>query len=409
MELNKKPWPLATVCGVKERIDARPDFQRPPVWKRGQKQFLIDTVLQNLDIPKLYWRKTGKNPDQYEVVDGQQRLRAIWEFHDGQFRLSSEMDAIDGHTIAGLTYSELPDELRIRFDTYPLDVVIVSDADEDDVRDMFLRLQNGTPLKAQEKRNAMGGKMRDFVKDLATDQFFTSVPFKDSRYTFDLVCAQMTLLELSGKPCDVRNSDLNEMYASNTSFEVNGPTAKKVRRVLSFLKTAFPEKTPELERYNVVSLYVLVSNLFEKFVMTDREQDLKKWFLDFETKRSQDEALPDANRDAELLAYHDVISHSTDNGWSIAKRYDVLSRSFLIAYPGIKQKDNQREFTHEQRMAIFRRDGGRCQVRLKCDGAECSWDNWHADHKIPWSQGGFTVVENGQVACVACNTTKSDS
>jgi hypothetical protein len=51
----------------------------------------------------------------------------------------------------------------------PLDVVIVDEAvqtdEEDEVRDMFLRLQNGTTLKAQEKRNAMPGTMRNFVKD----------------------------------------------------------------------------------------------------------------------------------------------------------------------------------------------------------------------------------------------------
>jgi hypothetical protein len=63
-----------------------------------------------------------------------------------------------------MRYEELPDDLRLRFDTYNVNVVIISDTDEDEVREMFLRLQNGTTLKAQERRNAMPGKMRDFVK-----------------------------------------------------------------------------------------------------------------------------------------------------------------------------------------------------------------------------------------------------
>jgi len=51
--------------------------------------------------------------------------------------------------------------LRIVFDIYPLDIVVI-ETDEDEVREMFLRLQNGTSLKAPEKRHAMTGNMRDF-------------------------------------------------------------------------------------------------------------------------------------------------------------------------------------------------------------------------------------------------------
>jgi hypothetical protein len=65
MEINKKPWPVMTVCGIKKRIDTNPDFQRPPVWSRSQKQLLIDTIVRGYDMPKLYWRKTGSSPDRY--------------------------------------------------------------------------------------------------------------------------------------------------------------------------------------------------------------------------------------------------------------------------------------------------------------------------------------------------------
>ena len=42
--------------------------------------------------------------------------------------------------------AQLPDDLRIAFDTYALDVIVLSEADEEEVREMFLRLQNGTSL-----------------------------------------------------------------------------------------------------------------------------------------------------------------------------------------------------------------------------------------------------------------------
>ncbi|MGA3065624.1 MAG: HNH endonuclease signature motif containing protein [Tepidisphaeraceae bacterium] len=77
--------------------------------------------------------------------------------------------------------------------------------------------------------------------------------------------------------------------------------------------------------------------------------------------------------------------------------------------PNIELKDNQRLFSREQRLAIFRRDKALCQVRMKCSGAKCEWDAWEADHVVPWSKGGKTVVANGQIACLACNSSKGDS
>ena len=113
MDISKKPWPILSMCGIKKRIDTNPDFQRPPVWSRSQKQLLIDTILRSYDIPKLYWRKIGSNPDKYDVVDGQQRLRAIFEYQNGEFPLSKDCDPIDDIDPSKMRYADLPDDLRL--------------------------------------------------------------------------------------------------------------------------------------------------------------------------------------------------------------------------------------------------------------------------------------------------------
>ena len=145
-------------------------------------------------------------------MEGQQRLRTIFEFHTGEFSLAKDADDIDGIVVANLHYEDLPEELRHRFDHYDLDVIILTGTSEDEVREMFLRLQNGTSLKAQEKRNAMPDKMREFIKDLAQQAFFTRCVFTNSRFTYDLVAAKVTAIELNGGACHVRNSNLNKMY-----------------------------------------------------------------------------------------------------------------------------------------------------------------------------------------------------
>ena len=411
MQMSKKPWAVPTVCTLESKIDPTPDYQRPPAWSLKQKQLLMDTILRGYDIPKFYWRKVKRDDGViYEVIDGQQRLRTIWEFRKGEFALAKDADDIDGHKIARLKFTQLPPELMLAFDTYQLDVVEIVDGaasdDDDEVRDMFLRLQNGTTLKAQEKRNAMGGAMRDFVKAIAKHPFFEKCAFSNKRFTFDHVAAQTILLELSGGPTNVRDAHLNRMYQDNPEFDPVGPQAKKVRRVYDFLLKAFPEKTPELERYNVITLYALASLLLDGYVSHGLEHVLASWFISFEVERRKDETLPEDERDVSLIEYRRLISTSTDAEESIRARLDMFERRFFESNPAIEPKDANRGFTHGQRLAIFRRDGGVCQVRMACEGEKVVWGHWHADHKLAHTHGGKTTVENGQVSCTACNLKK---
>jgi hypothetical protein len=388
------------------RIDTNPDFQRPSVWTTAQKQLLIDTILREYDVPKMYWRKLTGIPDRYDVVDGQQRLRAIWSFVDGDFRLPKNAEPVEGMLTAGSGYDTLPDDLRVRFDTYALDVVVLEDTDEDEVREMFLRLQNGTSLKAQEKRNAMPGAMREFVRLLTQHEFFGGVGFANTRFTHDQVAAQMVCLELAGGPVNVKNSDLNRMYEAHQGFDMSGSTAKAVRRTLGLLAEVFPGKTPELERYNVIALYCIFAELQRVYVIANIKSELRGWFLDFEGKRRSQEVLDEDHGDAEWVTYKERISHSTDAQESIRFRMDFMLRHLLERFPTLPLKDNQRDFTQVQKLAVFRRDSQICQVRIKCDGVRVEWDDWHCDHKVAWSKGGATTVENGQVACPACNLAK---
>lgn len=413
MKINKKPTPISTICAWRDRIDPTPDYQRPPAWTKKQKQLLIDSILREYDIPKMYWRAVKREDGtKFEVIDGQQRLRAIWEFRLGEYGLARDIDLINGFDCAGKKYADLEMDISIAFDSYVVDVAIVEDAvqtdEEDEVRDMFLRLQNGTTLKAQEKRNAMPGQMRDFVKEVAQHKFFENCKFTNARFTFDHIAAQLICLEIAGGPTNVRDGDLVKMYQSHTTFDTKGKIAKKVTKVLDYLIDAFPEKTPELERYNVITLYCLASTLIEGYVFKGTEQKLSSWFIEFETKRRFEEQKDEEERSASLIEYKRKTSYSTDTEDSIRGRLEFLERLFFMKFPDIEQKDDLRQFSFEQRLAIFRKDNGKCQIATHCDGGKLSWGEWHADHIMPYSKGGKTVVSNGQVACAACNLAKSN-
>ena len=409
MKTNKKPFPLSILSmpqGIRQRIDTNPDFQRPAVWTVAQKRLLIDTILREYDIPKMYWRKVNDKPERYDVVDGQQRLRAIWSFVDGEFALDSSADSIDGASIAGCTYEGLPDDLKIQFAQYTVDVVVLEDTDEDEVREMFLRLQNGTSLKSQEKRNAMPGQMREFVKELTEHPIFERVHFNNKRFTFDHVAAQLVCLELAGGPTNVKDSDLNRMYKAHAQFDTQGKVVKSVKRTLETLAGVFTDKTPELERYNLIALYVVVAELQRIYAAFEVLPHLRKWFIGFEARRHAQDLLDADEAEAEWVSYKEKISHSTDAQDSIRFRSDFLMRDLLSSFPNLHLKDEQRSFTHLQKLTIFRRDQQTCQLKIKCDGIKVVWNDWHCDHKVPHSKGGKSNVENGQVACTACNLAK---
>lgn len=400
---------VRSFCRRMKKINLQPNYQRGVVWSKAQKQLLIDTILRDLDVPKIYLRELDSLPFSEEAVDGQQRLTSIYGFYNDEFELDKNSDDISGVVVKGKKFSELDEDIQDLFESYELTVVILRSTSEDEVEEMFLRLQNGTTLNAAEKRNAMNGNMKTFVRDLALHPFFLNCGFKNNRFAYDLVASQMVRVSIAGKPCSVKNSDLVKMYEQNQAFDGNGKLGKQIKRTLDFMQQVFPDKTPELTKLTSLSLFIVFLYLRENFYVDGRVSELREWFINFETMRKADEARPSDERDPEMVSYQERISRTTDGQDSVEYRHKILLSRVIQDIPDLTPLDPKRSFTAEQRLAIYRRDKNICQVRLACAGEECLWDHWHADHRIAWSKGGTTTVENGQVACMACNLAKGNT
>lgn len=63
-----------------------------------------------------------------------------------------------------------------------------------------------------------------------------------------------------------------------------------------------------------------------------------------------------------------------------------------------------RKFNSNQRETII----GRANYKCELCGIDLD-DTWEADHIIPYSIGGKTIIENAQALCKSCNRIKSNT
>lgn len=147
-------------------LDLSPEFQRRPVWKKGAKSYLIDTILRGFPIPIIFLREKldlSSMEPRREVVDGQQRLRTLMAYIDpklledfnpeqDEFRLSKTHN----EDYANSSFQELPDEAKKDLLDYQFSVhILPSGISDREVLQVFSRMNaTGVKLNAQELRNA---------------------------------------------------------------------------------------------------------------------------------------------------------------------------------------------------------------------------------------------------------------
>jgi hypothetical protein len=187
-----------------KRLTLNPDFQRRDIWKPAAKVYFIDTILRGYPIPKMYFRTMIDPATQSsvrEVVDGQQRLRAIFAFADNDLRLTRRAGEF-----AGLRYRDLDESRQSRFLSYSFAAEQLINAGDRQVLEIFARLNTySASLTPAELRNAeFQGEFKWTVHETAlrwerlwTD--FRVVSVRDrARMADDTLVAMMALAVLQG-------------------------------------------------------------------------------------------------------------------------------------------------------------------------------------------------------------------
>lgn len=136
------------------RIELQPEFQRDYVWTPKIARRFIESIFLGLPVPTIYLAETEDN--RFLVIDGQQRLQTIVNFHENRFSLSSvSVESLS--ELQGLLFKDLQSALQDRFEDYRLAVTVLEKSCSPELKfDMFERLNQGSvKLNNQELRNCI--------------------------------------------------------------------------------------------------------------------------------------------------------------------------------------------------------------------------------------------------------------
>lgn len=286
MRRQTSEWTVRMLADLRGRINTGAEYQRGEVWSVPQKQLLIDSILRGFDLPKIFLRKLADGSTHlFDVIDGVQRLTAVWQFLADEFALPRSYTYSDLGAVGGKRWSELPEDARDRLQFAKVTVTELETDSEDDIRELFQRLQQGEPLNSAERRNAMTGAVRDFVANvLAEHPAWKETGLKSQRFAWHEMSAIVLALVTADGPTGLKGADLVALYEDET-FNADGSTASRSLDIMSRLHAiAASNRSAIKTRWGVVDLVLSIMRMDREGVAANPD-DVMSFFLEFEDER----------------------------------------------------------------------------------------------------------------------------
>lgn len=146
------------------------DFQRRRVWDDTKASRLIESLLINVPIPVCYFAELEDGS--YSVIDGQQRLTAIYRYLNDKFKLRSLRIRSD---LNKKKFSQLGISDRRSIQSRSIRCILIQKESHPEIRfDVFDRLNsNSVKLNRQELRNSLyKGDLNKLIKELSENETF---------------------------------------------------------------------------------------------------------------------------------------------------------------------------------------------------------------------------------------------
>ncbi|WP_343586121.1 DUF262 domain-containing protein [Herbaspirillum sp.] len=335
-----EPKPLTWWRTRRKKIDMEPPYQRRGrLWSDTDKAYLIDSILNGYDVPKLYmadftWGESPLNRSRlpYAIIDGKQRLEAIFDFFDGSIVLNDDFVYLADPTLqlGGLGYRDLVEnhyEIAEILETFPLAIVGVVANSDDPINELFVRLNRSKSLTGAEIRNAMVGKAPQAIREVARHDFFqTNIAFSVKRGADLNAAAKLLIFEYEENPVETKKKTLDgfaKIAATQRSqLEL---AVRRVIEVLEEMSQIFLPRDKLLTNAGILPVYYW-------FIKKQDEADfhlIREFLVKFEESRSENrERNGDELLDRALIEF-DNFNRSTNDLQSHVGRLRILEERFL--------------------------------------------------------------------------------
>jgi len=393
----------------KGRLDPQPHFQRYEVWTPQTNSRLVESLLLDLPIPIIYFAQ--EEDESTIVIDGQQRLMAIYRFLDNEYALKGLGPLKKG--LEGKKFNQLPEQLQERIEQFQLSTVeILKESDPLVKFDMFERLNMGaTKLNDQELRNCIyRGPFNDFLRDLASEPDFRKRLLKLNKPHKRMTDVELVLRFLAfWEQTYLKHPDKKTKEFLNVQMELGANwKAPKYKKAKSAFKQA------------VASVWTVCGEkAFKRFAPGDEDDPNGSW------ERTNNRALMDVQlygftkyprgvvtqradtireRAVELMStaeFSDLIRHTISEQKRVERRF----RLWLDMLEDVLGDSSQgpRLFSRAVKKELYQAD----HVCAECKQEIQSIDDAHVDHKLAYSKGGKTAKANAALAHRYCNLSKS--
>lgn len=270
-------------------------FQRNYVWQKKHQISLIETILLGYAVPEIYLWVIDTDPDngktKYSIVDGQQRIGAVFDYIDGKFSLKSTYLSEKDAVYTNKHFKDLSNDLKKKVWSYPFTIrQLPQEISREEIVKMFLRLNStDKSLNPQELRNAeFNGEFLDNAKQIAQLDFWRKYKIFSAnsiRRMKDIEFISSLLIFLrKGIESETTQAAINKMYdLFNDEYEEKAEDYDTVDRILNEITNIINydpntlkilDKTTHL--YTLFTLtYIIVS---QQTSYTDKQKELLAQF-----------------------------------------------------------------------------------------------------------------------------------
>ena len=383
----------------------------------------IKECLENSDVGSYdydYFNKWYKLNYESISIDGNNRTITIQEYMEGKVSIKHGDYLLPSGRVVQIdssndTWPKHPSEFRDYInDEVSVTVSEYVNATRADLTLLFLNINDGMTLNQQEKRNPILVPFASWVRDI-TKETYDSMLFKvfptdkqRIRRVVDDYIVGMAIYTTYGTSVTIQAAEKNKAYEDDSTVGMQTKRAGKI--ITDFANFVKRNADNELKDSSTLfNLFMAYNHILDNNYVIQNESEFYKWFIAKENKRIGDTKPIMTTKGGESRTY--ASCNNTMSSPELTARYEYIVKDLNeVIGEVVFLKDENRLFNKTERYQLWEKQNGVCPETGKTiPESEINDDSkWAADHIIPFSKGGKTIIENGQLINKTANLKKSN-